>query len=197
MMVIGITGGIASGKSTLARQFARYHIPHIDADKLVHTLFDHDRHTIQALAKYFPGTVVNDRVDRRKLAEIIGDSPARLQQLEAIVHPRVRLVEERAIRAARRQRRRAIILDIPLLFETDAQDLCDVVIAVRAPVPMRKQRALRRARPMREETFARLLARQLPDSVRCARADYVVAGNIGKAHMRKYVARWLKEWRVL
>ena len=192
--VIGITGGIASGKSTIARMIARRGIPHLDADKLVHRLLAKDKPTIAAIDKQFPGTVKNGTVDRKALGAAIADRPAKLKQLEQLLHPLVRAAEEEAILLAGRQRRRAILLDIPLLFETGAEVLCDVVIAAHAPLPMRKRRAL--ARGMSEATIARLVARQLGEAERNRRADIVIPTTIGKAHTRRVVEALLKRWKL-
>lgn len=193
MMVIGITGGIASGKSTVARMFARARIPHVDADKLVHQLLARDKAVITEIAKQFSGVVVQGVVDRRKLGAVIAEAPGRLPQLEAILHPKVRELEEQAILRAYRHRRKAIILDVPLLVETGADALCDVVIAVTAPLPMRRRRALGRMH-MSAATFNRIVARQLTDAERCARADIVIPSTLGKAAMQRVVQKLLKEW---
>jgi dephospho-CoA kinase len=194
--VIGITGGIASGKSTVARMIARHHIPHIDADKLVHHLLAHDKQTIADIAQHFPGTKAATRgVDRKKLGAAIAGDAEKLNQLEALLHPRVRHAEEQAILRATRQRRRAIILDVPLLFETGADALCDVVIAVTAPLAMRRRRAFTRMH-MTQEIFDRFIARQLPEAERCARADVVISSTLGKAEMQRRILRLLKGWNL-
>ncbi|OYW14012.1 MAG: dephospho-CoA kinase [Rhodospirillales bacterium 12-54-5] len=192
--VIGITGGIASGKSTVARMFAK-RIPHIDADKLVHHLLAHDKTTVAQIARHFADAVEGGSVNRKKLGAAIAGNPEKLKQLELILHPRVRDAEEQAILRATRQRRKAILLDIPLLFETGADALCDVVIAVSAPLPMRRRRAMAR-KHMTTETYDRLVARQLTDAERCARADIVIPSSIGKAHTRRIVEKLLREWKL-
>ena len=195
MMVIGITGGIASGKSTVARMVARHHIPHIDADKLVHHLLAHDKPTIAAIAQPFPGVVATHGVDRKKLGAAIAGDPAKLVLLETILHPRVRHAEEQAILRATRQRHRAIILDVPLLFETGADALCDVVIAVTAPLATRRRRAFTRQH-MTAATFDRLVARQLTDAQRCAHADVVLPSTLGKAQMQRRIRQLLVQWKL-
>jgi len=195
MMVIGITGGIASGKSTIARMIARRGIPHIDADKLVHQLLAHDKEVIAEIGKLFSGSVKNLQVDRKALGASIAGDAAKLKRLEQVLHPRVREAEEAAILLAARQRRRAILLDIPLLFETGGEELCDVVIAAHAPLPMRRRRAL--ARGMNEATIARLVARQLSEAERNKRADVVIPTTIGKAHTRRLVDALLHQWKLV
>lgn len=195
-LVIGITGGIASGKSTIARMIAQRGIEHIDADKLVHQLLATDKDTIADISKNFATAVTGGRVDRKALGAAIAQDPAKLKRLEQILHPRVRQAEELAILRARRQRRRAILLDIPLLFETGAEELCDVVIATHAPLPMRRRRAFARL-GMTEATFTRLVSRQLSEADRNARADVVIPTTIGKAHTRRMVDSLLKQWKLV
>jgi dephospho-CoA kinase len=194
--VIGITGGIASGKSTIARMIAKRGILHLDADKLVHRLLASDRETIAEIKKTFPSAVKKDSVDRKALGAAVAGDAAKLKRLEQILHPRVRHAEEQAILLAARQRRRAVLLDIPLMFETGAEILCDVVIAAHAPLPMRRRRAFGRL-GMTEATFNRLVARQLSEAERNRRADIVIPTTIGKAHTRRIVDALLHQWKLV
>lgn len=183
MKVIGITGGMASGKSTVARLFEG--IPHIDADALVHQLMQEDAPTIEALAAAFPQAVAHGKVDRGVLARLASETPETLTVLEQILHPRVRAMEEQAILKAKESGEKAIILDVPLLFETDAQALCDVVIVVHAPEELRRERAF--SRPgMTEAKWQRLLSRQMPDHERLARAHHVIHTS---SHMQETAAQ--------
>lgn len=190
MMIIGITGGMASGKSTIARMIARHGIPHLDADKLVHHLLATDHTVIAAIDRAFPGCVAQGKVDRKALGAAVTKEPEKLKQLEHILHPRVRMAEEEAILTTARQRRRAILLDIPLLFESGADQLCDVVIAAYAPLSMRRRRAVMRGTSL--ATIDRLIARQLPDAERNRRADWVIPTTLGKAHTRQRVEAVLR-----
>jgi len=192
-LVIGITGGIASGKSTVARMFARHHIPHVDADKLVHHLLATDKVVAAEIDEHFPEAVQHGTVDRKKLGVAIAHDQKKLIHLEEVLHPRVRALEEQAILRAIRHRRKAILLDVPLLFETGADALCDVVITVTAPLAMRRRRAMGRMH-MSEATFDRIIARQWTDAQRCARADIVIPSTIGKAATQRMVKQLLREW---
>ena len=195
MKVIGGTGGMASGKSTVARMIAGRGIVHIDADRLVHALMQHDAQMIAEITAAFPGVVVQQKIDRAKLAASISKKPNTLSVLESIIHPRVRALEEMAISIARRNRMKAVILDIPLLFETDAQTLCDIVIVTHAPIHHRRRRAF--ARPgMTEKKWKNLLDRQLPDHARNFAADIVISTGIGKAATRREIQRLMKEWEL-
>ncbi|MFM9891075.1 MAG: dephospho-CoA kinase [Rickettsiales bacterium] len=223
-IIIGITGGMASGKTTLARMFVGPGVIHVDADTLVHQLMQHDRTTIAAVAAAFPGAMGappplggrsgggqclvqplpikapsqpspygGGSIDRATLAAHIAKHPGELAKLEAILHPRVRALEEKAILDAQRQRLRAVILDVPLLFETDADQLCDVVIVAHAPLKLRRQRAFRRL-GMSEAKWQRLISRQLPDAARHHRADVIVSTAHSRAATQRVVRRLKKEW---
>lgn len=192
-LIIGVTGGMASGKSTLARMIAGRGIAHVDADALVHQLMRDDADTIAAIGDLVPGVVANRRVDRAALATHIAKHPQTLPALEAILHPRVRALEEGAIAFARRNRLRAVVLDVPLMFETGADELCDIVIAAHAPIAQRRARAFRRA-GMTQAKWNRLIARQWPDADRNALADIVISTGIGKAAMRRRIHALLCEW---
>lgn len=193
MKVIGVTGGMASGKSTVARMIARDAFPHLDADELVHHLMATDVETIEAVGKEFPGAIVNGMVSRAELSKYVALDPTNISVLESILHPRVRQAEERAIDEARIAGKRAIVLDIPLLFETGAEKLCDVVVAVAAPLEVRKARAFSRP-AMNAIKWDRLIARQLTDEQRAAKANHVIHTDCPEAQTKAEVEALLTQW---
>jgi dephospho-CoA kinase len=171
MIVLGLTGSIGMGKSTVGEFFAESRVPVYDADAVVHRLYAGDAAPLIEAA--FPGTTKDGDVDRTRLAErVIGD-PAALKRLEAIVHPLVRREEERFLAAAETAGAAVAVLNIPLLFETGGDKRCDAVVVVSAPAETQRARVM--SRPgMSEEKFAGLLAKQLPDADKRRRADFVV-----------------------
>jgi dephospho-CoA kinase len=196
-IIIGVTGGIASGKSSIARMFSGRGIVHVDADKLVHHLMQHDRTMIEEIANAFPSSRTthhtSSSINRASLAAHISKHPEALVTLERIIHPHVRRAELAAIQSATRNRLRAVVLDVPLMYETGADELCDVVIAAHAPVHHRRRRAFARL-GMTHEKFNRLIARQWSDADRNALADIVIPTTIGKAATRRRVYRLMCEW---
>lgn len=198
LKIIGITGGIASGKTTVARMFEG--IRHLDADAMVHHLMRQDAEIIAAIAAAFPDAVCDmptpnqqtRSIDRAVLARIVSQNLEALRALERILHPSVWALEEQAIAEARAAGEKAIILDVPLLFETDAHTLCDVVIVVHAPLEKRRDRAFARD-GMTEEKWQRILARQLPDHERLARAHHVIHTSTSMDETRAQVAALMKE----
>jgi len=176
MLVLGLTGSIGMGKSTVASFFAEAGVPVHDADAAVHRLYEGE--AVPAIEAAFPGSTSDGKVDRQKLgAQVLGDAQA-IARLEAIVHPLVRRAEQQFLAAAAASGAKVALLDIPLLFETGAADRVDAVVVVSAPEDLQRRRVLERA-GMDETKFAAIAAQQLPDSEKRRRADFVVdtSGN--------------------
>ena len=171
MIVLGLTGAIASGKSTTAAMLAERGIPVFSADDAVHDLYRGP--AVASVGKAFPGTVKNGAVDRRILGEALARDPAAIARLEALIHPLVGRAERRFIKEAKAAGQKMVVLDYPLLFETGADKRVDHIIVTTAPAPVRRERALSRPR-MSPKMYRLLSARQLTDREKRARADYVV-----------------------
>lgn len=184
--VLGLTGSIGMGKSATAALFREHGIPVHDADAAVHALYGPGGDAAAAIGRTFPGSLGPDgAVDRTRLrAAVLGD-PARLAALEAIVHPLAQAAA-RDFLAAHRDAP-LVLLDIPLLFETGAAARCDAVLVVTAPPEVQRARVL--ARPgMDAASFAAILAKQMPDAEKRARADLVIDTSLGFDHARAQVA---------
>jgi dephospho-CoA kinase len=171
MIVIGLTGSIGMGKSTVAAMFADRGVPVFDADAAVHQLQGKNGRLVAAIEAMFPGTTGAEGVDRARLGEAVLGDPAALKRLEALVHPAVG--EDRAAFLANNKAAPLIVFDIPLLFETGGETKVDKVVVVSAPADVQRQRVL--ARPgMHAARLDAILARQLPDAEKRARADFVI-----------------------
>ncbi|QQV77153.1 dephospho-CoA kinase [Sphingomonas aliaeris] len=172
MIVLGLTGSIGMGKSTVAKMFSDRGVPVFDADAAVHRLQGKDGRLVAAIEAMFPGTTGPDGVDRQRLGErVLNDTPA-LRRLEALVHPAVG--EDRAAFLADHSDAPMVVFDIPLLFETGGESRVDKVAVVSAPADIQRERVL--ARPgMPVDRFESILARQTPDAEKRARADFVIA----------------------
>jgi dephospho-CoA kinase len=171
MLVIGLTGGIGMGKSAAAEHFARRGIPVFNADACVHRLYEGE--AVEEIEAAFPGVTREGRVDRKLLAEQVSGHPKRLRRLESVVHPMVVKAEIDFLREQERNGARMAVLEIPLLFETGAEKRVDVTIVVSAPSRVQRERVLTRP-GMTVEKLEHLLARQLSDKERRARADFVI-----------------------
>lgn len=191
MIILGLTGGIASGKSTVLAMFARRGAAVYDADKAVHHLLTCDPAVAEAIAGAFPGFPAALPVDRKALGEIVFNDKERLNRLEAILHPRVRKMEKDFLRRATGEGRGLAVCDVPLLFETRAENRYDAVITVVSPRETQQRRAL--ARPqMTEERYASILARQLPPHEKLKRTDFVVHTGLGRAYSMREVITIVK-----
>ncbi len=185
--VLGLTGSIGMGKSATAAMFAARGVPVHDSDAAVHSLYGPGGKAARAIGEAFPGTLTPEGgVDRPALREaVLGDSE-KLRQLEGIVHPLVG-AEARAF-LARHGQAPLVVLDIPLLFETGGQARCDAVLVVTAPPEVQRARVL--ARPgMTQAAFEAILAKQMPDAEKRARADYVIDTSRGFAAAETEVER--------
>jgi dephospho-CoA kinase len=176
MFILGLTGSLGMGKSTTAGFFAEAGVPVHDADAVVHRLYEGE--AAPAIEAAFPGTTVAGKVDRARLAARVVDNPEALRKLEAIVHPLVSDAKERFLREAQARGAKVAVLDIPLLFETGGDQRVDAVVVVSAPGDVQRQRVLERP-GMTADKFDALLARQLADSEKRQRADFVVDTSQG------------------
>ena len=184
MIVIGLTGSIGMGKSTTARMFADRGIPVHDADAAVHALYDGP--AVAAVEAAFPGVETDGRIDRKKLSARVVGKPEALQKLEKIVHPMVRDIEAAFLMQAEKDNNSFAVLEIPLLFETGADERCDVTVVVTAPGEVQRDRVL--ARPdMTTEKLQAILAKQMTDAEKRIRADFLVETHLGLDHARMQV----------
>jgi dephospho-CoA kinase len=171
MLVIGLTGSIGMGKSTAAARFRELGIAVCDADAEVHKLYEGP--AVAAIETAFPGSTANGKVDRHKLAQQLIADASLFARLEAIVHPLVQEAERQFLRAEAARGAQMAVLEIPLLLEGGGHGRVDVVVVVSAPAHMQRERVL--ARPgMSLEKLEQILARQLHDTEKRARADFIV-----------------------
>jgi dephospho-CoA kinase len=171
MIVAGLTGSIGMGKSTAAAHLRQRGFPVLDADKIVHDLYAGEAAPL--IEAVFPGTTRDGVVDRALLSSRVLGSGSALKKLEAIVHPRVRAAEWSFLLAEQDKGADLAILEIPLLFETAPRGLFDAVIVVSASPEAQRARLLQRP-GMSEQKFEAILARQMPDAEKRAKADFVV-----------------------
>jgi dephospho-CoA kinase len=186
MVILGLTGSIAMGKTEAAKAFRSLGVQVHDADKVVHVLIGQNGVAVDKVGFEFPGVVQDERVDRIALGKrVFGDSSA-LKNLEGILHPLVRDAERRFLSAAVRRGDPLVVLDIPLLFETNGEDRCDLVAVVSAPARIQEARVLARA-GMTVDRLSRVRARQMPDAEKKERADFIIPTGIGKAHSLRVI----------
>ena len=189
MIVVGLTGSIAMGKSTLAAIFRELGAPVFDADAAVHEIYRGA--AAGEVEASFPGVTVGGKVDRERLSKYVVGDVAAMKRLEAIVHPEVAALRAKFLETARRAGVRVVLLDIPLLFETGGDGKVDVVVTVSARPEIQRARALSRPGASAER-FDALLARQTPDVDKRRRAHFIIDTSGSLADSRRQAEDFLR-----
>ena len=189
-LVLGLTGSVGMGKSSVARMFEALGVPVFDADAVVHRLQGPGGGLVASIERAFPGVAGPDGVDRKRLGAAVFGDPAALARLEAIVHPAVR-AERRAF-LREHAGAKLVVFDIPLLFEKGGAGDVDEILVVSAPPEVQRARVL--ARPgMTAERFERILALQMPDAEKRERADHVIDTGTALSETRAEVGRLVEK----
>ncbi|KIZ34402.1 MULTISPECIES: dephospho-CoA kinase [Rhodopseudomonas] len=190
MLIIGLTGSIGMGKSTTAKLFAEAGIPVYDADATVHKIYAGE--AAPAIEAAFPGTTVDGKVDRAKLSAKVVHDAAAMQRLERIVHPMLRAYHQKFLDDSERAGAPVAVVDVPLLYETGGENRVDIVVVVSTTPEQQRERILARDN-MTPEKLDAILARQLPDADKRARADFVVDTSRGLEPVRARIREILAE----
>jgi dephospho-CoA kinase len=183
--IIGLTGSIGMGKSTVAGMFADAGIPVFDADAEVRAMQGPGGELLPAIEAAFPGSTGPNGVDRDRLGHQVFADKAALAHLEAIVHPAV--AARRAAFLEQHKDKRAVVFDIPLLFEKGGHEAVDMIVVVSAPEDVQRARVLARS-GMTVEKFEHIYGLQLHDSEKRARADHVIDTGTSLEETRAQVA---------
>lgn len=173
MIIVGLTGSIGMGKSTVANMFAEEGAPAFNADDTVHALYAPGGAAVAPVEAAFPGVMKDGAIDRTELSSRVLGNEAAIQRLEAIVHPLVRQAQAEFLQSARDSGASVVVLDIPLLFESDGAKYVDKIVVVSATADVQRARVLTRP-GMTAEKFEAILARQTPDAEKRARADFII-----------------------
>lgn len=171
MLLIGLTGSIGMGKSTIAKRFREQGVPVVDADQVVHDLYAGA--AVGPVGSAFPGVVRDGVIDRAKLSAILMEDDSRFKELEAIVHPLVGAAQRDLMQGYKAAGEAMAVLENPLLFEMGGDTRVDYTVVVSAGADVQRERVLER-KGMTVEKFEAILARQLPDEEKRRRADFVV-----------------------
>ena len=191
MRIIGLTGSIATGKSSVSDMFRYLRIPVHDADRSVHNfLGPHGLAVSDIIAAFGDVGNLDNGIDRQKLGDIIFSDPEAKNRLELIVHPLIWQDRQKFFKHMRLQNRKIVVVDIPLLFETGSDMVCDKLICVWAPYFLPRQRALHRA-GMTQQKLDAILNNQLPQHTKMQLADFCLPTGLGKAYTYKLLKRWL------
>ncbi|KAK9861326.1 hypothetical protein WJX84_005724 [Apatococcus fuscideae] len=173
MFLLGLTGSIGMGKTTVAAMFMRQDVPVLSADEVVHELYAPNGAAVKPLGEAFPGCIVNAAVSRPHLSQQIIADKAALLRLEAIVHPLVAEKRQAFLEANRKANKALVVLDIPLLYETGAEKEVDAVVLVSTSAEEQRQRVLDRP-GMTAEKLDAILQRQMPDTEKQKQAQHLI-----------------------
>lgn len=193
MITVGITGSIGMGKTTIANMLREVNIPVHDSDAAVHHLLGPDGAAVPVVGKAFPEALQSNEqrqvyIDRQILGRIVFADRNKKRDLEDILHPLVQFESDKFKEEMKKRAHKIVALDIPLLFETGGEERVDVTICVSAPPETQRDRVM--ARPgMTAEKFDRIVAGQLPDAEKRARADYVIETGKGIEETRQQLVR--------
>ncbi|MBT3305141.1 MAG: dephospho-CoA kinase [Alphaproteobacteria bacterium] len=197
MIILGLTGSIGMGKSAAADNFRRLGVPVHDADRTVHKLMGKGGEAVDIIKTMFPAAVHKGVVDRDAIASEVFADPNALARIEQALHPLVRRREKLFLSQTARQGRALVVLDVPLLFETEGEGRCDGVVTVSAPAFVQRQRVLRRP-GMTSERLDSILARQMPDGEKRKRSDFVVFTGLGRYYSLRQIqkiVRLTRDWQ--
>jgi dephospho-CoA kinase len=189
MHVIGLTGSIATGKTTIARIFVEEGIPVHDADECVHSLYK--KEAIPEIANVDPKLIVEGKVDRNAILDRLKKDPSFLEKLETIVHPLVEQKRSEFIKQVRSKGTMLVVLDVPLLFETGLSNKVDLVLVVTTDEKTQRLRALNRPE-MTVEKLEFLMSRQIPTSEKIKRAHHIIDTSFGLERSRADVRSFLR-----
>jgi dephospho-CoA kinase len=194
MIIIGLTGSVASGKSTVTSWIAERGIAVYDADHAVHSLLAAGGQAVpDIIARFGKSILVDDGgIDRKKLGNHVFEHPQDRKILESILHPMVRHHRDRFLADHRRFGSKIVVLDVPLLFETGGDALCDFVVVVHAGEDTIWRRGLARL-GMTEKKLAGILKTQMPAIEKCQRADFVLDTDLSPEVTRQHLFSWLDD----
>ena len=174
MLLIGVTGSIGMGKSTVAKMFTEYGYGLYNADDTVHYIYENDEEVINKIEESFPGTKSEGKVNRIALRDILNKEPMKFRDLEKIVHPATRRYQIVYIEKLISDGSPGCILDIPLLFETGGEKYIDVSVVVTASEEKQKERVVSE-RKVPLEIFNSIKNQQMPDREKLKKADYIIS----------------------
>ena len=194
MLIVGLTGSIGMGKSTTASMFKKFGYGVYNADDAVHYIYENDQKIIDQIEQKFPGSKINNKVDRNELKNILTKDPKRFKDLENIVHPATRSYQINYIKDCIEKNLVGCILDIPLLFETKGEKYVDVTLLVTASEETQRKRILD-DRKLPIAVFERIKDQQMPDNEKREKADFIISTDQNLDSTEKEVAAVINEFK--
>ena len=194
MLLVGLTGSIGMGKSTTAKMFKKFGYGVYNADDAVHYIYENDQKVIDQIEQKFPGSKLDNKVDRNELRNILTKDPKRFKDLENIIHPATRLYQINYIKDCIKNDLIGCILDIPLLFETRGEKYVDVILLVSASEETQKKRILE-DRKLPIEVFERIKNQQIPDKEKRKKAHFIISTDQSIEGTEKEVELMVEEFK--
>lgn len=201
MKIIGLTGGVASGKNFVADCFASLGIPVFDADNEVHKIFTDNKQILEEISKIFPDAVEQNQINRKKLGKIVLNHRGNLDILENLIHPLVRKEEEEFIRRSRLSGNKLVVLNIPLLLEKKDYRRCDKIITVITPRIIQKYRFIKRAKEKNSQglmtesimelanRFEQISKNQMPNHQKKKLADFRIYNGLSRGFTLRQIKK--------
>tara|TARA_B110000858_G_C17737257_1_gene443149 strand:+ start:130 stop:753 length:624 start_codon:yes stop_codon:yes gene_type:complete len=194
MLIVGLTGSIGMGKSTTASMFKKFGYGVYNADDAVHYIYENDQKIIDQIEQKFPGSKINNKVDRNELKNILTKDPKRFKDLENIVHPATRSYQINYIKGCIEKNLVGCILDIPLLFETKGEKYVDVTLLVTASEETQRKRILE-DRKLPIAVFERIKDQQMPDNEKREKADFIISTDQNLDSTEKEIEAVINEFK--
>ena len=191
MIILGITGSVGMGKTEAGKCFIKNNIDVFDCDKEIATFYN-KKDTIIEIKKKFPSTILNNKVDKNALANIVFNDESKLKFLEGLLHKKLKSVQSFWIRKKVREKKKILVFDVPLLFEKDNIKKYDIVVVLSCNKALQKRRVLKR-QGWNEERYKKTLKEQIPDYTKKKLADIIIKSDRGKRYLNTEIIKIIKE----
>lgn len=207
MRIIGLSGGVASGKNFIAEIFAKKGVAIFDADKEVHNLLQSNSEIISQIRNNFPESFIDNKINRKILGEIVFNNKEKLEKLEEVLHPKVRQNYQKFLKKAHQQNKKFVLLNIPLLLEKEGYK-CDKIIAILVPEKTQKQRFLQRHLKLNknyftqnliqlEQRFYQIKSKQFNNLQRKQQADFIIFNGLSKYYTLQQINKICSKMGIL
>lgn len=181
MISIAITGGIATGKTTVLKQFKMCGMEAYSSDSMVKEIYNNDTSIVLKIEKMLPQVIINKKINIKELSEIAFNNNKILKKLESLIHPKLTLKREKILRSGNINYKKAIVFEIPLLYEKSLHNEFDFIVATRCCKQLQKKRALKR-RDMNEKKYHSILDNQMNSNIQHKKSNHIIDTGIGKNH---------------
>jgi len=192
MISIAITGGIATGKTTVLKQFKLCGLETHSSDLMVKDIYNNDTSTLLKIKKILPRVVNNKKINIKELSEIAFNNKKILKKLEGLIHPKLASKREKIVRSGNINYKKTIVFEIPLLYEKNLNNEFDLIVATRCCKQLQKRRALKR-RDMNEKKYLSIIKNQIKNNIKCKKSNYIIDTGIGKNHSLIQVKKLIKK----